>query len=549
MGLIFVKSQDGARHPSLFVWLLILTITLGAASFFLFGNQKTGLTTMTASQKKGSSQNKTSPIETQETDLAKSSQVDADTENAIKSQIELETKQGNGYLPESRKEEIRAKYAKEFNEKVNTSFRTNQKERLDSLSERQNLQKNSNASTGQPQSSDATGYMTFAERMGESNTKTTKGGSQSFDKEAGKKSDQLNKTAPSKTSSSSTELTPQTFSPLATKNFQNILPLGTFVPCILEGDIITSDLSNHVWATVALDVTFRRQLQLPKGLVRARGSTATQPVQDVVDVHFDTLIFSDGTELPISGYAYSALDPRYPNRFKTRGIPGYLIKPPLYLKLQALLYSAAIGASDAYVQNYINENTQQDESWTTVPVVNPTTGTITQQVQQTSSPPVNTNIGTTIGLTAAQNTMGELLDMAKQDLEKYKPYVTVEKGTPFYVQIDQTVDISERKINGVAIALALEAAQTKNSAQKQTVYAPGDARYKYNDQGGMPGISLQSQNALNAQTDSYLSKLQQFSGMTPNSPTNPANPSSSSNSPTNPNSQNLDQILNMLQNR
>jgi len=145
--------------------------------------------------------------------------------------------------------------------------------------------------------------------------------------------------------------------------------------------------------------------------------------------------------------------------------------------------------------------------------------------------------------------MGELLDMAKQDLEKYKPYVTVEKGTPFYVQIDQTVDISERKINGVAIALALEAAQTKNSAQKQTVYAPGDARYKYNDQGGMPGISLQSQNALNAQTDSYLSKLQQFSGMTPNSPTNPANPSSSSNSPTNPNSQNLDQILNMLQNR
>ena len=540
MGLIFVKTQDGKRKPSLFVFVFFLTLLIGLSSLFFFGDHKSGLESMSETQKTATGE-EPSPIDDNQFNLTKSSETDSTTENAITTQIEFEKEQGGGYLPEERIKEIRDFHEKKFQENSNSVFRTQQKSRLEILKETISGTKpttNPEASTAEPKTKN---YQTFSERMG--NKEVAKGtGGITF--ESPKPNSDANARAAEKNNSAnnSTQIsTGKSFNP--SKNFQNMLPLGTFIPCILEGDVITTDLSSHVWATVALDVTFRRQLQLPKGLVRARGNTATEPVHDMVDIHFDTLVFSDGTELPISGYAYAALDPRYPNRYKIRGIPGELIKPPLYLKLQALLYSAAIGASEAYVQNFINENTETNSSFTTVPVINPSTGQVTEQIQQNQRPPVNQNIGATIGLSAAQSSVAELLEMAKKDLEKFRPYAMVEKGTPIYIQLDNTIDLSKRAINGVAIAAAEAEAQNKK-VPIQTVYAPGDARAKYNTPVSPNGLAAPS---IAAQTDEFLKQLNTASGMSPNSKATPTNYTGAQPKPSVRNSENFQTLNTLLQ--
>ena len=558
MGLIFIKAQDGQRRLNPLIILLVVIALIVAITVYFTSNTKPGLTTLT--EDKDPLTQGPLPIQTEETLKTKQSEVDAETENAIQAQIEFEKEQNAGYLPESRIQEIREKHIRDYEEKSSTAFRTNQKERLALLKQR-TPDSNAPASPDNPNAAKQQGYQTFAERMGQQ--ANTTGGSRSFDLQEGTNNPNDPKNAKNKANNpnnannannanninSSNSATNSSGASFATSknSFQNMLPLGTYIPCILEGDVVTTDLSSHVWATVALDVTFRRQLQLPKGLVRARGSTATEPVQDLVDIRFDTLVFSDGTELPISGAAYSALDPRYPNRYKIRGIPGDLIKPPLYLKLQALLYGAAMGASEAYVENYTNENTQTESTYTTVPIVNPTTGNVTQQIQQTQKPPVNTNIGGTIGLSAAQSTLSELLAMAKEDLEKYRPYVMVEKGTPFYIQLDETIDISKRQINGVAIAAA-EAEAKGKPIPKQNIYSRGDARSLYDPSGGVAGNPLGgSQQAIENQTGSYLERLQKISGMSSGTTTGtPSNALQPQKQNPNQNNQMLQELLQSL---
>jgi hypothetical protein len=202
----------------------------------------------------------------------------------------------------------------------------------------------------------------------------------------------------------------------------------------------------------------------------------------MVDIHFDVMLFSDGTELPINGFAYATFDPRYPTRFKVRGIPGEMIVPPLYVKLQGLVYSAALGASDAYIQNYANENTSTPSTFTTVPTINPITGQMESVIQEQQGQPINNNIGGTVALSAGQAALTEWVEEAKKDLEKYRPYVVIEKGTPIFVQLEETVDVSRRMVDGVAIAEAIAAEGggiRMGGRDPNGSYAPGDARSKY----------------------------------------------------------------------
>lgn len=322
---------------------------------------------------------------------------------------------------------------------------------------------------------------------------------------------------------------------------KNLLPMGTFIPVVLEQDVISSDLQAHVWVNVAADVTFRRQLQLPLGLVRIRGSTAREPVQNLLDIHFDVMVFSDGTELPITGNAYSAFDIRYPDRYRVRGVPGKLITPPMYTTLLNILLTAGLGASDAYIQNYLNEQTTTDSTFTTIPVVDPVTGDVTTTLQQTQGQPVNNNIGASIGLGAAQSGATELANQIRKDLDKYRPYVKLEKGTPMFIQLDTSVDVGARQINGFAIAMAEKEKAGNGGGSGRVNRPPGDARAAWQPPapagspgGGIPGVTdMNIQDRIeqatvaaeqrteaignNAQTE-LMQQLQQFR----NTPTTPA---------------------------
>lgn len=280
---------------------------------------------------------------------------------------------------------------------------------------------------------------------------------------------------------------------------KNLLPMGTFIPVVLEQDIISSDLQAHVWASVAADVTFRRQLQLPLGLVRIRGSTAREPVQNLLDIHFDVMVFSDGTELPISGNAYSAFDIRYPDRYRVRGVPGKLITPPMYTNLLNILLTAALGASDAYIENYLNKNTTTESTYTTIPQIDTITGKTTTVLQQSQGQPVNNKIGASIGLGAAQSVANELANQISKDLEKYRPYVKLEKGTPMFVQLDASVDVGKRRINGFAIDR--EERKKRGNEEKQVNRPPGDAQAEWQptEQYGSSSVKIPGLTDMNIQ--------------------------------------------------
>lgn len=478
MGLLYVKTADGRKKPSLWVWLFLLAVLLGGSIFLVTNTKETGLQEMTGTTKARLEERAPIPIERDESDKsAGSSSMDAETINAMKAQIALEKEQGGGYLDSGREQQIINKYEREYENKQASNFRPTVDERLRRMQEADEPEEPAPTPTP-PQTETVERYRTLGERLASENISPSQRSNSV--REFG--------SPPERTPPEDIPKSPQgNISSTDWTEASNLLPLGTFVPCVLDGDIVTSDLTSHVWANVVLDVTFRRQLQLPKGLVRLRGQTATQPVQDVVDVIFDTMVFSDGTELPMSGFAYGAFDPRYPHRFRTRGIPGELIIPPLFIRLQGLLYTAALGASEAYVQNYVNENTQTQTTYTPVPIVNPTTGETTYQIVQNQGQPVNNQIGGTIGLGAAQGALEELVGRAQDDLDKYRPYLIVEKGTPFYVQLDTTLDLSKRRVNGTAIAreerlkrdLELQKQGVPMPMQEPAVFPPGDARSKY----------------------------------------------------------------------
>lgn len=269
---------------------------------------------------------------------------------------------------------------------------------------------------------------------------------------------------------------------------QNILPMGTFIACDLDQDVRSDSLSSYVWCTVVIDSTFRRQLQLPLGLARARGKVATQPVGDKVDIAFDVLQFSDGTEVPISGNAYTPFDLSAPDRFKERGIIGVLHTPPLYIELEGDLLAGiqgGLGGSGS------------------TSTVNSTFGSF------------STTSNKSFLQGAGDSVASRLLDHADKMLATYQPYVTLEKGQPFFIQLDNDVDLNKRAVNGFATAqekarlakigelnaLNVPGAQIANMVgggnAGSTSTVPGDARYV------APVATYQAQTTTQNQTPNY----------------------------------------------
>ena len=365
MGFLFVKTTEGKKKPSVWVWIGLLVIVLGASIFFVMSDKATGLNLMQQTQ---GPEERPSMIVKEETEKA-TGNMDAEAENKMNEQIARETAESGGWLDPAREEEIRKKYEEEFKTRQASNFRPTISDRLQGLNDPEPMPTPVPVETTQGTAGPKK-YMTMEERL-KLEGREGQGGAARTD---GAKEFPL----PEKVVKEQ-QTTTNSANPASSKEWgkiANILPMGTFIPCVLESDVVTTDLSSHIWATVVLDVTFRRQLQLPKGLVRLRGKTATEPVQNMVDIHFDVMLFSDGTELPISGFAYAAFDPRYPNRFKVRGVPGEMVVPPYYVELKRLLAAGLVSASDAFIQNYINENTETQNSFTTVPQINPTTGQV-----------------------------------------------------------------------------------------------------------------------------------------------------------------------------
>lgn len=256
---------------------------------------------------------------------------------------------------------------------------------------------------------------------------------------------------------------------------QNFLPLGTYIPAVLLEDVITTDLQQYVTVSVADDVTFRKRLQLPKGAVMLRGRVGREPVQNVADIFFDVMIFADGTELPCAGVAYSALDIRYPDRFRTRGLPGEIITPPLYIKAKALYYTALAGGLESYLED---SSTQQAGSGDIT--INPPESSKSYQDYFGQKNPQYVQRALARGTV---DTLNVIKDDLQADLEKYKPYVKIEKGTPLFIQLEQTVNLNARAVNGLAKAQEREKnmmATTGIPISDPTLrYPPGDARAGY----------------------------------------------------------------------
>lgn len=484
MGLLYVKTEDGRKKPSVFVWLGLLGVLLGVSIFLVTNTRETGLDELTGNTKRAKEEKAPIPVEKAESKKADEI-MDTQTRNEMDTQIQRETNENNGFLSQDRRLQIEEKYRQLAQERARANFQPTTGNRITKMQRPDPTP--TPAPSADKEKIERPKYKTLAERLAEVGGKS--GGKPSAGGTSGKSLDFARpKNGADATPLMTTNTPTGDKTPGAVRNF---LPLGTFIPCVLDGDIVTSDLASHVWANVVIDVTFRRQLQLPKGLVKLRGKTALEPTQDVVDVMFDTMVFSDGTELPIMGFAYAAFDPRYPHRFRTRGIPGEIIVPPMWVKLQSLILSAALGASDAYIQNYINENTSTPSTWVNQPVINPTTGQVTTQMVQQQGQPVNNQIGATIGLSAAQSALEDLVQTVQRDAEKYKPYLIVEKGTPFFIQLDSTVNIDSRRVNGYALFKEEEMRRNIELAKQgvpmpdtKEVYPPGDARAKYSGLAG-----------------------------------------------------------------
>jgi hypothetical protein len=483
MGFLYVKTSDGRKKPSVWVYIILLILALGGSLALILSRGESGLDQLNGRTKQQIADSGPAPFQKVETDKASDTR-DAATQNKINEQIRKETNENGGYISNERVKEIERKWEDQYKVNESSNFKPTVNKRIESFENSENVDLKTKKEATTKKKADH--YMTLAERLKEEGMKPEQGG----------KNQPIDFKGVAKIGTNSVSLEPDTSTnstPGKPKDYytnhdwtsaSNILPLGTFIPCVLDGDVVTTDLQSHVWGNIVLDVTFRRQLQLPKGLVRIRGTTGRTPVQNVVDIFFDTMVFSDGTELPISAYAYGAFDPRYPGRFRTRGIPGEIIVPPMYVKLQSLLYSAALGASSAYIQNYVNQNTTTPSSFQTTPTIVPGIGGISAQnvIQQVQGQPVNNKIGATAALSAGQSALQDYVADLKKDLQKYQPYVVVEKGTGFYVQLDKTVDVSMRRVNGTELTKEEEAKKYnggKPAAPKEEVFAPGDARAKY----------------------------------------------------------------------
>jgi hypothetical protein len=276
----------------------------------------------------------------------------------------------------------------------------------------------------------------------------------------------------------------------------NFLPLHVApIPCVLVDNIKTGALKQRVRALICQDVIYAYRVQLRAYSAMLLGEVASEPIGDTLDIHFDTMVFADGSELPISGTAYSPEDPRYPGEGNHRGVHGTLVTPPLYTKILSWLGNAAESGLQQYLADSQNlqpsygygaaNNSQfpsgaQTGTTTTTTVTDPKTGKQTVTTTQDFSAPnnLNPNYRSRIAVAAGSSAASQLNQELQSTLQKYKPYVTVDRGYPVWVDLDQTINISARRRNGVLHAQLTEAeAEGRSTAlPQQPYYPPGDAR-------------------------------------------------------------------------
>lgn len=312
----------------------------------------------------------------------------------------------------------------------------------------------------------------------------------------------------------------------------NFIPLHAVkIPCILLDNIKTNQLKQHINVAVCQDVVFAHRIQMRAYTAVITGEVAATPVGDTLDIHFDTIVFSDGTELPISGTAYSPEDPRYPGQAGYRGIHGTLVTPPLYTQILSFLGNAATAGMQQYLNSSQTQNSiygygstqqfpngQQGSTSTTTTVTNGNQTTTTESTQYSPLNSLNPNWKAQVGVATAESATNQLNQALQEKMQEYKPYVFVRAGTPIWIDLDQTINLNARRLNGVLHAQLLEAQATGRGfgIPQQPYYPPGDARYNSAQQVNNPQLSANGVNpntntgANNPSSNQLLQQMQQL---------------------------------------
>jgi Bacterial conjugation TrbI-like protein len=482
---IRTNPQTGKRELNGF-FLLLVILAGGAFMYFGFFNKKTNIIAKTPDPAVAYT-DMTDQAFTEEGDPATIKRRDAELAKIKESQS-----RSNPEELQKREAEVKEKYKQESENEAKLDARTNYEDRLRKFMETEPTPQALThfQNTNDPAKDDYKGWVPFSIRkekgMVKENGKQgapTQGVAKTPEEEEKKK-------GPDNKPLSNEEQVVANYQESIdfdkAEGDQNFLPLGTYIPAVLLEDIITTDLQQYVTASVAQDVTFRRRLQLPKGAVMLRGRTAAEPVHNVADIHFDVMIFADGTELPCSGIACSALDVRYPDRFRSRGVPGTMVTPPLYIKAKALYYTAIAGGIESYMKD-------------TETLSNSGSGDVTINVPEGTQNGYeffsgrNPRYVERALLRGTADTLKVIQDDLQADMRKYRPYVKIEKGTAFFIQMEQTVNLNARSVNGLAKAQSRDRDLVRTTGMSDVdprlVYPPGDARANYNPLLNPQGVS------------------------------------------------------------
>jgi hypothetical protein len=207
----------------------------------------------------------------------------------------------------------------------------------------------------------------------------------------------------------------------------NSVPTGTPINVVLVNNVISSSLRQRVWAITVQELVFRRQVQLPRGVMFG-GHASSSPVRDMLDVTFDIVVFPDGTELSFSGHAVNVYNPSRPGLEGMRGLVDLYREPPLWSQFAPVLIEAVMGYTDvAYPENMVVSSSGEQ--------------TVSSRVQ---------------GNKAIHSSAAILKSQILGYLERYAPYVHLRKGLPFSVVMDSTVDFSKRQLGGFSYEDLLE---------------------------------------------------------------------------------------------
>lgn len=245
----------------------------------------------------------------------------------------------------------------------------------------------------------------------------------------------------------------------------NSLPLGfgSHISVVLLNNVISSSsIRQRVWAITSQETVFRRQVQLPKGVLI--GGYAGMVSRNQLEVNFDVMVFPDGTELRITGHAVNGYNPEYPGLEGIAGLVDVYREPPLWSQFMPVIIQFLVGyTNQAFPQNVVVSSTSGYQSADARGQLNNGINAAAQMMQQ----------------------------KAMAYLEQYTPYVYLRKGLPFKVELDADVDFSLRRLGGYTYAdlmtsVKRESDRTAEAAQEASrrMSAPAADPQQYF---GLPG--------------------------------------------------------------